>query len=192
MDFASPNIVKRGHNNYEVSHGDDASNHVEFYQEAVLNEVNSTKEGRPQYDNVDYITIMFPGDKTKILKKPVNQDFINRYPNQWRAYKEGKEQIQSGLPITEWAILTKAEALNMKSLGIHTVEALAGLPDTALTWFGARSYRDKAVATLNNSKDGSFVLGLKHENEVLKNDLEALKKQVEELSNLKTKEKDKK
>lgn len=190
MELADGKIVKTGLNSYAVSYGDDNSNYVEFQQEAVPNGIRSTEKGCPQFDNKDFIKIMFPGDKTKIVHRPVKEDDKLRYPKQWAAYKKQEEQVSDGLPVTQWPPLTKGEAMSLKAMNIHTVEALAALPDTALTWFGARQYRDKAVAFLAQAKDGSVVLKLKAENDTLKSDLEALKAQVQELAMLNKKVKE--
>lgn len=184
MELAEPTIKKNG-NQLSVTYGDDNSNYVEFEQVAVENAAKSKVAGCPQYDNKDFIRIMFPGDKTKIINRLAREDDKMKYPRQWAAYQAQETQVASGLPIDKWAPLTKAEAMNMKAMMIHTVEALASIPDTALTWFGARKYRDMAVAHLAQAKDGSAVLALKSENENLKTDLEDLKRQVKELAALK-------
>ncbi len=77
----------------------------------------------------------------------------------------------------------------MRALGIHTVEALAGLPDTALTWFGAPKYREMAISFIKQAKEGAGSLKLAAENEALKADVESLKEQVKQLAAMKTAEK---
>lgn len=188
MTFADPTIKKTGANSYDVSYGDDSSVWAEFEQVAIKNEFRSTQEGRPIFDDKVFLRIMFPGDKTKVVLRPVKEEDKLRFRKQWEAFEKKEEQVASGTPITEWAPLTKGEAMSLKALNIHTVEMLAGLPDTALTWLGARQYRDKAVAFLAQAKDGSAVLKLQAENDTLKADLEVLKQQVQELANPKKKE----
>lgn len=193
MTLADAKVVQTGHNHYAVVHGDDSNNYVEFEQVAVKNEAKSIAAGHPVFDDFDQITIRFPGDKTKVVTKKATEEYKQRYPKQWAAYKAQELQVQEGFPITEWPVLTKSEALNLKANGIHTVEQLANIPDTALgVTLGARTYRDKARATLSKAADGKAVLALQSENETLKADVEALKQQVKELANLKTTEKDKK
>lgn len=193
MDLSEAKVVKTGHNHYAVIHGDDSNNYVEFEQVAVKNEAKSAAVGHPVFDDVDFIKIMFPGDKTKVVFKKVNEEYKQRYPKQWAAYKAQELQVQEGFPINEWPVLTKAEAANLKANGIHTVEQLANIPDTALgVMLGARTYREKARATLSKAADGKAVLAMQAENETLKADIEALKQQVKELANPKTTEKDKK
>ncbi len=192
MDFATEKLVKTGLNRYDVQYGDDSNTHAEFEQVAVLNQKKSETAGCPQYDNVDFITIMFAGDKTKVVKKPVNEHYIARFPQQYSAYKAGLSQAPNGYDITQWPILTKAEAMDLKARGIHTVEMMANIPDSACSFFGATQYREKARTTLSKAQDGSVVLAVKAENEVLKADIDALKEQIRDLAKLNNKEKDKK
>lgn len=186
MEFAEATIRKVG-NSLSVTYGDDNSNYVEFEQVAVFNQVKSTAAGCPQYDNRDFIKIMFPGDKTKVVHRPVKEEDKHKYPRQWAAFQAQETQVVSGFPIDQWPPLNKAEAMNLKAMNIHTVEALAQLPDTALTWFGARKYRDMAQAYLEQAKGGSSALKLQSENEALRADLAALTEQVKQLAALKEK-----
>lgn len=182
MELAEPQIKKVGSNQYQVSYGSDDGNHVEFEQVAVLNQKKTEEAGCPQFDNKDFIKIRFPGDKTKIIHRPVTVEYQRRYPKQWEAYKNQEVQVPDGFKIEEWPILTKAEAANFKSLGIHTVEMLANMPDTALSFFGAREYRQKAQNTLSKATDGKAVLKLQNENAELRADLAGMKEQLNELT----------
>lgn len=173
--FAEATVHKSG-NQLHVTHGDDKECYVEFRLEAVHMQADSEKEGRPIYKDFPYIRIMFPGDKTKVVDRPVTDNDKIRFPNQWAAFERQGEQVQSGTPITEWSILTKSQALEMKAIGIHTVEHLANVSDQNLTWLGAREYRDKARAWLEAAKGTSaIVTQLQAQIEALKADLEASK-----------------
>lgn len=189
MDFATPQVHKNG-NQLHVTHGNDEGLYVEFEKVPVQNNFESEKEGRPIFADTDYIKIIFPGDKTKQVYRPV--DFVGnanvpadtvRFPKQWDAYQKSESQQDNvGTPITEWAPLTKSQAAEFKAMNIHTVESLASLPDTALSFLGARAMRDKAQIWLKSAQDGSVVMSLRSENETLKADLEMVKAQIKELS----------
>lgn len=190
MDLATPTIYKTGQNNYGVSYGDSSQNYVEFEKVAVLNSAQSDKTGHPVYENKDFIRIRFPGDKTKEVHKPVTDRHKQEYPRQWDAYQKNETLEIKGVPLTEWPPLTPADVKNLKGMGIHTVEMLADLPDSALTWLGSRSYRDKAVSWLKNAKDGSGITALQAENDALRTDVEMLKTQIKQLSTIKKGKKD--
>lgn len=187
MELAEGKVVKVGHNNYAVVHGDDNQCFVEFEMVPVQNTKRTEKEGCPQFDDVPFVKIMFPGDKTKVVFKKATDEHKTRFPKQWEAFQRQEKQSQQGYPLEQWPILTKSEVATLKALNIFTVEALANLPDTALTFLGGRVYREKAQATLAKAKDEGAILAVKAENEALKAEIDALKQQVKEIANLKSK-----
>jgi len=187
MELATPTIHKSG-NSLHVSHGDDRGLFVKFYNEAVEVPFKSEEAGHPVFEDVPYIHIMFPGNSTTQVRRPAKikgddqtPSDPQRWPQAWAAFQSQSEQVQSGIPITEWPPLTKSQAMSLKERQIHTVEALASVPDHALTWLGAREMQQKAQAWLRNAGDGSEVLRLQRENENLKTDVESLKAQMSEL-----------
>lgn len=194
MDFATPKVYERG-NQLHVSHGDDTRLFVEFYTEAVHQKAESEKVGRPLYKDVPFIKIMFPGDKNKLINRPVRFEGngvepsdTDRFPRQWDAYQKQQEQPILGTPITEWPQITKSQALELKGLNIHTVEMLANVSDGALQniGMGARELRSKAQAWIAQATDhaavSSQIAALTKENESLKTDLAMMKEQLASLS----------
>jgi hypothetical protein len=166
-----------------ASYGDDRGLLVEFVKHPVFQEYISEQSGRIQYSEEDFIRIDFPGDRTKSVFKAVNPaEHPFRFPRQWAAFLAQSEQVPDGTPVTEWAVLSRSEALNLKGMKIHTVESLAALPDTALQSFlGATELREKAKHWLAQAKDGEELSRVVARNAVLEKDLELLKKQVEAL-----------
>jgi len=188
MALASAQVHKSG-NQLHVTHGDDKGVYVEFFMEAVLQGFESEQAGRPIFKDVPYIQILFPGDSTKKVVRPVDEkgneskpSDSQRWPAQWAAFQAQAAQVQTGTPLTEWSPVSKSIALNLKAMNIHTVEQLAEVADHALTWLGARELRDKAKAWLAASTDGAAVMKLQQENTDLRADLELLKKQFAEMS----------
>lgn len=188
MEFASATVHKSG-NQLHVTHGDDKGVFVTFSMEAVHHPYKSEQAGRPVFEDVPHVQILFPGDTTKKVYRPVYMVGTEnkpsdpaRWPQQWAAFMAQAEQAQSGTPLTEWSPVTKSTALTLKSMSIHTVEQLAEVPDHALTWLGARELRDKAKAWLLAAGDGAAVMKLQKENDDLRSDIEALKAQFTELA----------
>lgn len=143
-----------------ATHGDDKGLFVEFSTRAVQMPFKSHEAGRPIFEDVAYITIDFPGDKTKRVDRPVKlhgddcgPSDPERFPRQWMLFQNQQDQTTVGTPITEWPPLTKAQAMELKAIKIHSVEALAEMPDTACTWLGARELRKKAQDWLALAKD---------------------------------------
>lgn len=182
--FAEANIIKQGNNVY-VQHGDDNGLYVEFSMEAVQNEEKSQSEGRPIFEEKEYITIRIAGDTKTVRKRPVQLEWSGnqppdseRWPRQYQAFKNQQKQVMEGTPLEQWPLMNKADVMSVKGLNIYTVEQLAGLGDNALTWLGARTWRDKAVAYLAEAQKGAGVAKLQAENDKLKLQMEAMQNQM--------------
>lgn len=172
-------------NNYQVSHGDDTQCYVEFSNEYVLNNAKTAKEGHPIYDAVPFITIMFPGDKTKkvvrqvrLATNGVEPSDPDRWPKQWQRFQNQQQQVPDGMPLEQWASLTKPDVMSLKGSGIFTVEQLSNVPDHLLhsLGHGARMLRDKAKAWLATSNSNveqimRRIEALEAENQVLREQL---------------------
>ncbi|UJH75049.1 chromosome partitioning protein ParA (plasmid) [Burkholderia cenocepacia] len=188
MDFATPHIHQQG-NSLHVSHGDDSGLFVEFSLEPIHQEAESEKQGRPIYKDVAHIRIHFAGDRTKMIFRPVKMEDDQqgpsdprRFPRQWAAFQEQRSQVQEGTPLEQWPPLSRSEVMSMKAMHIHTVEQLAAMADSNLSWLGARELREKAIAWLKNAEGGKEVVRLTAENEQLRADLDAQREQTKELA----------
>lgn len=177
--FAEPTIRKQG-SGYQVSYGDDSGVFAEFFTDAIIDHDQSKIQGRPIYRNVEMIRMMFPGDNTKEVTKMShegNPPYKERFPNQYARFLAQQEQVQDGTPIEHWPPISKAQAMELKALKIHTVEALAAVSDVHLTWMGARQLRDNAKSWLSEAADGAETMKLRNEVEDLKSQLEAMRNQ---------------
>lgn len=109
--------------------------------------------GRVVHDDVDYIRIICASDPTSIPERPVTacdrklletdspsarciatkpEDCdLHRFEDEWQNYKRGHAEQLSGTPVREWAGITPAQAEDLAHDKIYTVEALAGLHDSA-------------------------------------------------------------
>lgn len=192
--FAQPTIHQTGVNNYSVTHGDDKLLFPEFYDREYLDEAATREAGRPIHKSAAYIKISFAGDKTKVIDRPVDLNGTPggapadslRWPQQWAAYKSQTSQVPAGTSLLEWPPLPRSEAKDLKAMGIHTVEMLAGLPDTSLSWLGAMEWRNKAKAWLLQAADPARVMKVEAENDRLRADVEMLRQQIQDLAALKT------
>lgn len=77
--FSDANIIKQG-NNYYVQHGDDKGLYVEFTMETIENVARSEEEGRPIFEDKEYITIRIAGDTKTVRKRPVNLEGNGNIP----------------------------------------------------------------------------------------------------------------
>ncbi len=185
--FANAKIEQRGPNQYDVTHGDDTQLFVEFRQEAVHRPYLSEMEGRPVYENVDFITIFFAGDTTKKVDRVATEDDKRRFAKQYRAYVDGITVASDGTPLEVWPPLTKADVASFKAMHIHTVEQLAAVTDVNLSAMGAgaRSFRDQAKVYLSQSKSSAEISKRDSKIRDLEDQINVLRTQLEQVSDLK-------
>lgn len=183
MDFMEmPTIQKRG-NSVHVSHGDDTSCIVIFEMEWLGDEEASVEKGMRVGRQVPYVEIRFPGDKTKIVRRPVTDEDKQRWPRQWEHFeKTGKPSLE-GFPIEDVPSFTRGDVQMFKSNGIATLEQLAAIEDGNLPGMW-RKYRDTARAMIKTAKDTKVATKLEKENSDLRAQIDDLKEQVAKLATI--------
>jgi len=186
--FAQPTVQQSG-NQLHVNHGNDSNLHVEFFMESEYQGFASDEAGHPVYKDVPYISIMFAGDTTKKVVRPV-KDYdhdgsptdAQRFPQQWERFKKGEEQSADGWRLREWPAMSRSLCKTLEQMNIFTVEHLAALTDTGLSFLGAREWREKAKAALALASNSAAATKFAAENEHLKNELDSLRSTVSQLS----------
>ena len=140
--FAEATVVKQG-NNYAVQHGTDNNLFVTFYMEAIHDEEESAKQGRPIYHDREFVKIIPVGDTKTVVCRPVDKVGTHaipsdpvRWPRQYQEFQNQKVQTPDGTPLEHWAPLTKGQVLMYKAVNVHTVEQLANVSDTNLQNLG--------------------------------------------------------
>lgn len=185
--LADPTIVGSG-DVRAVTYGSDAGLYVEFRTENIYQEFQSEQEGKPVYEQVPFISIYVPGDKTKKVDRPVKMQGHGdipsdpeRFPRQWQAFQQGVKAVQSGFPLTEWPGMTASHVRELNAVNIFTVEQLAAVPDSALDGIGhgGRHLRDKAKAHLETMADEAITTRLASQNADLQRQLDELKASIE-------------
>lgn len=173
MDLASAQVHGMGNNLY-VTYGDDKGLLVEFMDDAVHQPFESEQAGRAIYKQTPFISIIFPGDKTKRTYRPASEEDKRRFAVQWSAFEKGEKAVENGTPLTEWNYLSKSQALELKHMGFWTVELLANATDQAISsLIGGNAIRAQAQTFLASTKDDSKFTAMTAENEKLKTKLSA-------------------
>jgi hypothetical protein len=177
--FATPQIIQQGQN-YHVQHGTDQGLFVQFYMEAIKNEEESLAQGRPIFNDREFIKIIPVGDRNTVICEPVTEEHRHRFANQYAAFKNQQIQPQSGTPLEEWAPLTKSQVMTMKAVNVHTVEQLAAVSDGNLTnlGMGARELREKAIVYIETAQSNAMPLAAQQKINDLEKQVEALKNQL--------------
>lgn len=102
--------------------------------------------------------VVYPWEQ--MLKEKLHHKFISRMYFEFcmksaTHWKENQETLVEGTPIDEWAMLNKAEASNLKGLGILSIEQCSEMTETAMMAYGmgGRGLKDKAIAFLGANND---------------------------------------
>jgi len=166
---------------------------VRFYKRPVQQEQESLEAGRPIFKEFDFVHICVAGDTLTEIDTYALPSHKTRFPIQWANYMNrvgANEPDIVGTPVSEWPIVSKSQAEELRALKFHTVEAIAHASDLQLQRMGMAAgmspyaFRDKAKAFLNlatnaaeTDKRESEINALKEE--LAKKDLETAKIKAE-------------
>lgn len=116
-----------------------------FFFDAVENKVASAAAGHPCYDNRELVQFIMPGN-TNSPVAVVTEEHIERWPKQYEAFKRGVEMTADGTPLEMWPVLNRAQVLNMKAMGLHSIEQCAAMNDLAVQKFGMGGHKIRELA----------------------------------------------
>lgn len=145
-----------------------------FFVHTTQNEAKTKAAGRPIYDEYEAVEIRFSANRFTRHVAPAHEVFKQNknfqtgevieltyamaYNEQYKKFKAGVSQDQSGTPLSELPFLTASKRLELKALNIHTAEALASLGGPPLRQLGmaggelqaqAKAYLDKAAGSVD-------------------------------------------
>ena len=138
--------------------GADSRLQVRFYKKPVQQEQESLDAGRPIYKEFDFVHICVAGDTLTEIDTYALANHKQRFPIQWANYQNrlgANDEEVVGTPVSEWPIVSKSQAEELRALKFHTVESIAGASDQQLQRMGMAAgmspyaFRDKAKAFLN-------------------------------------------
>lgn len=117
-----------------------------FYVEAMHNAFKSDTAGHAVYDDVEMVEMIIPGDQRTTVVERVKAAHKERWPNEYRAFKEDREAPLEGTPLEAWTYLTPAQVATFKAINLRTVEDIAGCSDGHLNnlGLGGRDVRERA------------------------------------------------
>lgn len=128
-------------------------------------------------NEVDFINIKVPGDKSVEIDLPVNDDYKRRFARKWDAYQA--MDVTDGTSIDDWIDIPEGLKREFKYLGFRFIEQVAGAPDSAFTRImGGTQWRLKAQAYLNKSKVNDDIVRKQQEQ------IEELKAQMAQMAEL--------
>lgn len=154
-----------------------------FYMRPVQNAFRSKQEGRPIFDDVEYVEILIPGQKSTVDER-VKDEHRDRWPRQYEAFKAGQEAAQDGWALEEWPGLTRSQVEELKFFHVRTVETLAALDDGALAKvfpMGGFAIREKAQRDLAAAAGSAPTDALAAENAQLREKMAVMEETIETL-----------
>ena len=131
---------------------------VRFYKRSVHQEQESMDAGRPIFKDFDFVQICVAGDSLTEIDTYALASHKTRFPIQWANYmnRQGaNDEEVVGTPVTEWPLVSKSQAEELRAMKFQTVESIANASDQQLQRMGMAAgmspyaFRDKAKAFLN-------------------------------------------
>lgn len=160
----------------------DKTLYVQFNLEPHQNQERTAKEGRPIFEEREYIMIMVPGDKDSIVHRPAmemdKQRFRDRY-ERWKS-KVGNE-INSGTPLKMVPWLNSSQVKELEYFNCYTLEQLAALSDShAQKFLGINSLRQRAKDAVQAAKEAAPLTAIRAELDNKESQLQAAMQALKE------------
>jgi hypothetical protein len=153
-----------------------------FSMEAVEIHDKSEKEGRPIFEEQEFITIYVPGDKDNVVFRPVRPVDKVRFREKYRAFKDGQAQPETGTPLTSLPFMSKAQVLELAYYGVRTAEQLGGMSDAnGQKVMGWQQLRTRVKNFLDAASGAAPALKLQAELEKRDNEIASLRHMIEEM-----------
>lgn len=157
---------------------------VRFEMYPLKNDAKSKAEGRPVFDEVEFIEIRVPGDKTLTVHRPVRASDRARFAAAYRNWKATgvSDGAFSGTPLREWPQVSRSQCEELAFFGVKTVEQLSGVSDGNLRNIGPLlALREKARDFIAAAKKGAPVAAMRDELAARDNEIAVLKEQMRQV-----------
>ena len=146
-DFAKPD---------ETRFAADNKLYVEFFRKPVLQPGKSREAGRAVYEEVDYVRIHVPGDKSSVIERPVSQQDQFRFADRYAKWKAGQEEAVTGTPLSALPGMSPSKVEEYKFFKLVTVEQLAEANDNlGAKFMSFQQDKQRAKAFLEVAKNNA-------------------------------------
>lgn len=163
-------------------HKGDEHLYVKFFVHPQQDKEKSLEEGRPIFEDKEFITIMVPGDKDNIVTREIRPGDTERFPKQYAAFQNDNQELIEGTPLHKWPLVTSAQVEELKFFNIRTVEQLANIADsTAQKFMGVQLLKGRAKEYIDAAKDAAPVAILQGELEKRDETIAGLSASMEEM-----------
>lgn len=174
-DFSMTQMAYNALDDRPINPEDYAGLLVRFCLHPHQNMKKSEEEGRPIFEEIEYVDIRTPGDRGSHQFRPVSEIDKQRWPKHYEAFKARSTEPVEGTPLEHWPVLSRAQVEELKFFNIYTVEQLANLADVhAQNYMGMNTLKTRAQAFLAQTEGAA-------EAEKLANELKARDDRIADL-----------
>lgn len=113
---------------------------VRFFRTMDPNQLRSMETGKPEFDEVECISIVVPGSSNEHVSI-ITDEYKDRFRDEYAKWKSAEGSPITGTPLTEWTLASVSFVEMMKLHGIRSVEDLANASE-------AITARDVTVMTM--------------------------------------------
>ncbi len=153
--------------------------YARFYLVPKQNEAESAKEGRPVFEDKEYIELIAAGNSTNIIRRPVYESDKRQYREEYRMFKEGDNEQIVGTRLDEVPWITRSQVEELMYRKIRTLEALADVSDQDCNVPGMLDLRRKAQAWLQKANEAKPFTAMQAEMEEMRKTIAALQANAE-------------
>jgi hypothetical protein len=162
---------------------------VQFTNYPHFNQEKSSKEGRPIYDEVPYVTIIVPGQTDVVHRVAWAKDF-RRFPRQWDAFHKNQNQdAAAGTPLKVVPWIQQNQVKELEYFNVFTVEQLANMPDsTTIKFMAIQKLKQLAKDFLVAAKEAAPLTAMRAELDnrdgqiaTMQQQMDSMKKMIDKL-----------
>ena len=139
------------------------------------------EHGFPVFENVCFCEIRIKDNNSEIFDQPATEEKKKRFPLEYARYQLAKKQVENGTPLEQFAFLTLSEVDALKSRGIFTVEALAGLDSARAENLGVSRERELAAKFIKQAAGNKAVSDWQQAEEKYKARIKKLENEIKNL-----------
>lgn len=150
----------------------------------MRDELKSRLAGHDVFVEVEHVRIAIPMDNKSLYFQPATEQHKRRFPIAYAKFKArtADNPGREGMPIEQWAQISRSLAMTLKSLNVHTVEDLAAVHDGNINKISdGRALRSKAVAFLAQARDSAATTKLAAEKAELEDRLKAMEQMMADM-----------
>ena len=158
---------------------------VRFFPHPKINQALSKTMQRPVFEDVDYISIMQPGNKDSIIIRPAMDMDKTRFAEHYKKYVAHNDgENNDGTLLKEWPRITRSQVEELKFFNIHTVEQLVSVSDSnAQSIMGFGALQAAAVLFLETVEESRSATELENKLGEKQDQIDALMKRLDALEN---------